>query len=345
MIALGIAAGVAMATGLIVTPLFIRWLQVRGIGQHIRDELPDTYQKKKGTPTMGGVIIVVGAELGYFAAHMRAGAYFSRAGLFVMAAVALAALVGIADDLIKVRHERSLGLNKRAKFAGQAVDAAAFALAAIQFASVHTQLSFTRFDSIGIDLGRVGWVLLAIVMVLATTNAVNFTDGMDGLAAGASVFSFVTLAVIGYWQFRHPEVYGVPQALDLALAAISFTGACLGFLWWNAAPARIQMGEVGALSIGAALACLALVMNVHLLLPIFGGLFVLEALSDVIQIGSFRLFNRRRVFRMAPIHYHFELLGWPETTVVVRFWILAGLCTAFSLGVFYADFIHIGGID
>jgi len=345
MIALGLAAGIALATGLVVTPLFIRWLKVQGIGQQVREELPEDHQVKRGTPTMGGLVIVFAAELGYFLAHMRGGAYFSRAGLFVMVAVAAAALVGAADDWIKVRHQRSLGLNKRAKLAGQVVVAVAFAAAVINWASVHTQLSFTRYNSIGFDLGRLGWIAVAVFMLVATTNAVNFTDGLDGLAAGSSAFAFSTLTLIGYWQFRHPEVYHVPQALDLALAAVAFSGACLGFLWWNAAPAKIQMGDTGALAIGAALASLALVMNVQLLLPIFGGLFVLEALSVIIQIGSFRLFNRRRVFRMAPIHHHFDLLGWPETTVVVRFWILAGLCTVVALGVFYADFVHLGGID
>ena len=345
MIALLLSAGVAMVSGLIGSPLLIRWLKTQGIGQQVRDFLTEEQQAKAGTPTMGGVVIVGAAIIGYLVAHVRAGAYFSRAGLFVMTAVVGAAVVGFADDWIKVKHRRSLGLNKRAKFGGQIFVATAFAAAAIQWASVHTQLSFTRHDSLGIDLGRVGWVALAIVMVLATTNAVNFTDGMDGLAAGASTFAFSALAMIGFWQFRHVDVYAVPQALDLALVAVAFTGACTGFLWWNAAPAKLQMGDTGSLAIGAGLASLALVMNVHLLLPIFGGLFVLETLSVMIQIGTFRYLNRRRIFRMAPIHYHFELMGWPETTVVVRFWILAGLCTAFSLAVFYADFIHLGGID
>src|SRR5687768_14108528 len=226
MIALGISSGVALAIGLIATPLFIRWLKVQGIGQQVRDFLPEAHQVKRGTPTMGGIVIVFAAEVGYFTAHMRAGAYFSRAGLFVMLAVAMAALVGLADDWIKVRHQHSGGLNKRAKLAGQIIVAVGFSFAVITWANVHTTLSFTRFDSIGFDLGRLGWVALAVFMVLATTNAVNFTDGLDGLAAGSSAFAFSTLTLIGYWQFRHTEVYQVPQALDLALAAVAFSGAC-----------------------------------------------------------------------------------------------------------------------
>ena len=293
---------------------------------------------------MGGLVIVVAAAFGYFASHLRAGAIFSRAGLLVIAAVLLAAAIGLVDDWLKVHYRNSLGLDARLKMGLLVLVAVGFAIGALGWASARTDLAFTRHDSIGIDLGHVGWVVLAVLMLTATTNAVNFTDGLDGLAAGSSAFSFGALVIIGFWQFRNLEVYAVPQALDLALTASALTGACIGFLWWNAPPARIIMGDTGSLGIGAGLAGLALVMNLHLLLPVLGGLFVLEVLSDIVQVVGFKLF-RRRVFRMAPIHHHFELMNWPETTVVVRFWILAGLCTALALGVFYADFIHLGGID
>jgi phospho-N-acetylmuramoyl-pentapeptide-transferase len=167
---------------------------------------------------------------------------------------------------------------------------------------------------------------------------VNLADGLDGLAAGSAAFAFAAFVFIGFWQFRHPSVYHVGPALDLSLVAAAMAGACSGFLWWNAAPARIFMGDTGSLGIGAALAALALTMNTHLLLPIVGGLFVLVTMSVVIQVAAFRLF-RRRVFRMAPLHHHFELMGWPETTVIVRFWILAALCAALGIGIFYADFL------
>ncbi|HUQ39932.1 MAG TPA: phospho-N-acetylmuramoyl-pentapeptide-transferase [Acidimicrobiales bacterium] len=338
-----LSGGVAMMVALIGTPLLIRWLQARGLGQPIRDEL-EHHTDRSGTPTMGGVMIVLGAAIGYLVAHVRAGAFFSRGGLLVMGTVIGAAAVGFADDWIKVRHQRSLGLNKRGKAGGLLVVAVVFAGLAIEYANVHTTLSFTRYDSIGFDLGRIGWVALAVVLIIGFSNAVNLTDGVDGLAGGSAIFSFSAFAIIAFWQFRHPVTYQVPQALDLSLAAAALMGACTGFLWWNAAPARIIMGDTGALGIGAGLAALALVMNVDLLLPVIGGLFVLITLSVIIQVASFQLFHRR-VFRMAPLHHHFELSGWPETTVVIRFWILSGLCTAFALAVFYADFLAVGGVD
>lgn len=333
-----------MVVALGATPLYIRWLRSRGIGQQIREDGPQGHFTKAGTPTMGGLMIVAGALAGYVAGHLREGAIFTRGGLLVVLAVVGAALVGLADDWIKVHHQRSLGLNKRAKLAGQLLVSGGFAVLALELADVHTELAFTRWDSVGLDLGPVGWTVLAMLMIIGTSNAVNLTDGLDGLAAGASTFAFSALAIIGFWQFRHFDVYNVPQALDLALLAVAMTGACAGFLWWNAAPARIFMGDTGSLAIGAGMAALALVMNLHLLLPVIGGLYVLETLSVMVQVASFRFFHRR-VFRMAPVHHHFELLGWPETTVIVRFWILAGLCTAMALGLFYADFIALGGVD
>ena len=344
MIDLLVAGGVAMILSLVGTPLIIGWLQAHGIGQQIRDDGPQGHVTKAGTPTMGGLMIVVGALGGYLAGHLRGGTIFTRGGLLVAFTIAGAGLVGLADDWLKVRRQQSLGLNKRAKVAGQLVVAVGFAVLALNFADVRTDLSFTRWDSVGIDLGPVAWTVWAVVLVIGTSNAVNLTDGLDGLAAGSSTFAFSAFAIIGFWQFRHFDVYRVPQALDLAVLAVALTGACAGFLWWNAAPARIFMGDTGSLAIGAGMAAFALVMNLHLLLPVVGGLYVLVTLSVIIQVASFRLFHRR-VFRMAPIHHHFELVGWPEITVIVRFWILAGLCTALALGLFYADFISLGGLD
>ena len=344
MIALLVSGGAALVLSLVGTPVVIGWLQARGIGQQIREDGPQGHVTKAGTPTMGGLMIVIGAVGGYLAGHVLAGAIFTRGGLLVAFAVAGAGLVGLADDWIKVRRQRSLGLTKRTKLAGQLAVAATFAVLAINHANVDTTLSFTRHDSVGIDLGTVGWAVLAILMIIGTSNAVNLTDGLDGLAAGSSTFAFSAFAIIGFWQFRHFDVYRVPQALDLAVIAVSLTGACAGFLWWNAAPARIFMGDTGSLAIGAGLAALALIMKLDLLLPIIGGLYVLVTLSVIVQVASFRLFHRR-LFRMAPLHHHFELVGWPETTVIVRFWILAGLCTALALGIFYADFISLGRAD
>ncbi len=340
MIALLVAGGVALILSLTLTPVLIRSLQARGIGQQIREDGPEGHVIKAGTPTMGGIMIVAGAITGYLVGHIRGGAIFTRGGLLVALAMVGAALVGLADDWIKVRRQRSLGLNKRAKMGGQLVVAGGFAALAVEWAHARTALSFTRFELPGIDLGKWGWGLWAVLLIIGTSNAVNLTDGLDGLAAGASTFAFSTLAIIGFWQFRHFGIYRVPQALDLALIAVAMTGACTGFLWWNAAPARIFMGDTGSIAIGGGLAALALVMNLHLLLPVIGGLFVLETFSVIVQVASFRLFHRR-LFRMAPVHHHFELLGWPEVTVIVRFWILAGLFTALAVGVFYTDYLSI----
>jgi phospho-N-acetylmuramoyl-pentapeptide-transferase len=260
-----------------------------------------------------------------------------------MWAILGAGLIGFADDWIKVRHRRSLGLNKRAKFGAQIGLGVSFSLLAVYWAHASTTLSFTRYDSIGWHMGTGLWVVWATVITAAAANAVNLTDGLDGLAAGSATFAFACLSIIGYWQYRHFAIYHVFDALDLALAAVALAGACLGFLWWNAAPAKIFMGDTGSLAIGSGLASLCLLMNLDLLLVIIGGLFVIVTLSVVIQVISFRVFHRR-VFLMAPIHHHFELMGWPETTVIVRFWILAGLFAALGLGIFYGDFLSVSKV-
>src|SRR5690606_13707096 len=191
------------------------------------------------------------------------------------------------------------------------------------------------------ELGEWGWGALAVLIILGSTNAVNLTDGLDGLAAGSSILAFAAFVVIGFWAFSNAEIYHIDHALDLAVIAASMLGACCGFLWWNAAPARIFMGDTGALAIGAGLACLALSLDVILLLPVIGGLFVLETVSVILQVLSFRLFGGRRIFRMAPVHHHFELGGWPETTVIIRLWLIAGMFAALALGIFYADFVSL----
>ena len=312
MIALLIAGSVGLLTTLLGTPLLIGSLRIRGIGQHIREDGPTGHRDKAGTPTMGGLAIVGAATLGYLMAHAGRLEIFTSRGITAVVTICLAALVGFVDDYLKVSRQRSLGLNARAK-------AGALLLIAV------------------------GWAILAVLTILGTTNAVNLTDGLDGLAAGSASFAFVTLTVIGFFQLRHFYVYRnpYPASLDEAILATAFVGACAGFLWWNAAPAKIFMGDTGSLGLGAAIAVLALLENVDLLLPILGGLFVLETVSVILQVGSFKLFHRR-VFRMAPIHHHFELLGWPETTVIVRFWILSAAFTALAVGVFYAAYLARG---
>jgi phospho-N-acetylmuramoyl-pentapeptide-transferase len=343
-IALLIAGGVSMLTSLIGTPFLISWLRAHAIGQPIREEGPQGHLTKAGTPTMGGLAIVVGAGFGYSMAHFaHGGAVFTWGGLLTMSAIVGAGLVGLLDDWIKVKNARNLGLNSRTKVAGLVLVGAVFAWFAIEKANVHTDLSFTRLGSLDIHLGPWLMGVLAVLMVLGAANAVNLTDGLDGLAGGSASFSYSAYVVIAFWAFRHESIYHVPQALDLAVVATSMVGACAGFLWWNAAPARIFMGDTGSLAIGAGMAALALFTNTELLLPVVGGIYVVETLSVIIQIVSFRAFGRR-IFRMAPLHHHYELLGWPETTVIIRFWILAGLVTAMAVGIFYADYLSIPGV-
>jgi phospho-N-acetylmuramoyl-pentapeptide-transferase len=336
------AGGMALLVSGLGTPVLARVLGRRGIGQQIREDGPQRHVTKAGTPTMGGIAIVVAAVCGYLMGHFeRGGSSFTRDGLLAVAVLIGGCGVGLLDDWLKVHRQRSLGLNKRAKLIGQVVVGAGFALAALYWVGQTTNLSYTRWSSTGVVLHYSGWAAFAALVLIGSANAVNFTDGLDGLAAGSGTLAFSCLAVIGYWQYRHYSIYRVGPALDLAVMAVAMAGACAGFLWWNAAPAQIFMGDTGALAIGATLAAVALQMNLDLLLPIIAGLFVIETLSVVAQIVSFRLFHRR-VFRMAPLHHHFELLGWPEPTVIVRLWIMAGLCTALALGLFYADFISVG---
>ena len=336
-----VAAVVALTVSLVGTRFLIDWLVRLRIGQPIREDGPEGHSTKAGTPTMGGVAIVAGVVAGYVVSDLSPTRIITTSGLVTMAAIVGAGAVGLLDDWIKVVKERNLGLSKRAKILGLLIVAIGFAVLAVEHTPVHTELSVTRYTAADIDLGTTGWIVFAVLLMLATTNAVNLTDGVDGLAAGAAIFAFFAFIFIDFWAFRNPELYGIEHALDLAVVAAAMAGGCIGFLWWNAAAAQIFMGDTGSLAIGAGLASLALLSNTALLLPIIGGLFVMETVSVIIQVGSFRLFGRR-VFRMAPIHHHFELSGWPETTVIVRFWILSGLATAVGLGFFYADFLSTG---
>jgi phospho-N-acetylmuramoyl-pentapeptide-transferase len=340
-----LAGGSAFILALLGTPVLMRWLKSRRIGQQIREDGPASHSAKAGTLTMGGIAIVGAVVGGFLAAHADPEVRFSRTGYLVILAVVTFAGIGFLDDWIKVRHRRSLGLNKRGKLAGQLGASVVFAELAVHWAHTSTALSFTSIHTPGVALGEIGWVLFATLVLVGTSNAVNLTDGLDGLAAGSATLGFAVLAIMGYWIFRHFAIYHVlpASALDLAMASVALAGACLGFLWWNAAPARIYMGDTGSLSIGAGLGALCLLLNLDLLLLIVGGLFVLETLSVIVQVVSFRVFGRR-VFRMAPFHHHFELLGWPETTVIVRFWILAGLFAALALGLFYAEFLSLAKI-
>jgi len=347
-IALLVAAIVSFGLTILVTPVAVRLLRARSIGQHIQDEV-EAHQHKAGVPTMGGLVILLAVVAGWLAGHLDArdpqGAWqfgfrdFYRPGFLVLLAFLGMGIIGFVDDFLKVRRARNLGLSKTWKFAGQVVIAALFAWGALSW-EVTTRLSFTR--PFGVDLGWF-YVLWVLLILTATSNAVNFSDGLDGLASGSSALVFSAFAIMSFWQWRHPEFYGISGALELAILSVALVTATLGFLWWNTAPARIFMGDTGSQALGGAMAALALLTNTHLLLVILGGIFVLEGASVVLQIFFFHTFGKR-VFKMAPLHHHFELLGWPEPTVIVRFWILAALGVALALGIFYSDFIASGGV-
>ncbi len=337
MIAILIGGTVGLFAALWGTPLVIRYFRQRGFGQPIRDEGPATHQAKAGTPTMGGTAIVLAALVAYAVSHVGS-ATFSPTGLLVMATFVAMAAVGFADDFIKLRMRRNLGLNKTTKFLGQAAIAVAFATVGPEFADLPRNISVV--GGIEFELSTwafVGWVFL---LLTGTSNAVNLTDGLDGLAAGSATLVFGAYTLIAFWMFRNAGDYHLPagDALDLAIISAAVLAACAGFLWHNAPPARIFMGDTGSLALGGLLAAMAIATNTQVLLVVLGGLFVLETLSVIAQVAVFRS-TGRRLFRMAPIHHHFELLGWQETTIIVRFWIVAGIGVALGLGLFYAEYL------
>ncbi|MFM9227053.1 MAG: phospho-N-acetylmuramoyl-pentapeptide-transferase [Actinomycetota bacterium] len=345
MIAVLIAGAVSLVLSLFGTRWLIGVFARLGLGQPIlgaEDHGPVQHMKKQGTATMGGAAILGAAFIGFMVAHLRPGIAFSDQALIMWAGVAILAVMGFLDDWLKVRKRHNRGIFWKKKgwitFGLVALTTAWLSLST----GVSQTLSITRADLPGWELPQVLWILWTALMVWATTNAVNVTDGLDGLAAGSATFGFLAFTAIAYWAFRNPDIYGLVNPLDLAVFAAAMAGACGGFLWWNAAPARIFMGDVGALGIGAALGYLAVTTNTHLLLPVICALNVMEAGSVAIQMGVFKASGRkRRLFRMSPIHHHFELIGWPETTVIIRFWIISGIFVAGALAIFIADFTNI----
>jgi phospho-N-acetylmuramoyl-pentapeptide-transferase len=345
-----LAASFGLVITLFGTPVAIRFLVRRNYGQLIRDDGPTSHHTKRGTPTMGGAVIIIGALVGYLAAHLITWRDTTISGLLVLYLMTGLGVVGFLDDYIKVSKQRSLGLRAGAKLGGQMVVAVSFAIAAIHFPDAlgntpaSTHISFIR--DTGLVLGTVLFVVWAYIMIAGTSNGVNLTDGLDGLATGTSVMVFASYVLIGIWQFGNncgladaPKAcYQVRDPLDLAVVAAAIMGACFGFLWWNASPAKIFMGDTGSLALGGALAGIAITSRTELLLVLLGGLFALITLSVIVQVGFFKL-TGKRVFRMAPLQHHFELVGWGEVTIVIRFWIIAGLLVALGLGVFYAEWV------
>jgi phospho-N-acetylmuramoyl-pentapeptide-transferase len=365
-----VAIFVAFLISLFTTPIAIRVFTRLKAGQPIRAEGPVMHQGKKGTPTMGGVVFIVATVIAYVAGHLAlttlpdqqiAQVEPTITALVLLGLMVFSGAVGFLDDFLKVRKRNSAGLNKRGKLLGQMLVGAVFGVVALSFPSTMTDaagratntetvgattLSFIR-DIDALEVGKVASVIIFIFVVMAATNGVNLTDGLDGLATGASVMVLAAYALIAFWQYRHwcadPDYteaycYTVRDPLEIALIAGAAAGACVGFLWWNTSPARIFMGDTGALGLGGLIAGMAMATRTLLLLPILGGLFVIITMSVVIQIISFRT-TGKRVFRMSPLQHHFELAGWSEVNIVVRFWIIAGIGVAIALGLFYSEFL------
>jgi phospho-N-acetylmuramoyl-pentapeptide-transferase len=346
-----ISGALALFFSLFGTPLLIKALARRGYGQFIRDDGPSSHHTKRGTPTMGGIIIIFSVILAYFIAHLVTGNKVTVSALLVLGLVVALGFVGFLDDYMKISRQNSQGISGKQKILGQVIAASVFGYLGLQFADsdglspISLQLSTVRDTSI--TLGVVAVVIWIAFMVTATSNGVNLTDGLDGLATGASVMTFLAFILIGVWEFSQTcaavnassNCYAVRDPLDLAVLAAAFAGSCTGFLWWNASPAKIFMGDTGSLALGGALAGIAASQRVELLLIPLGGLFVIITLSVALQVAYFKITGGKRLFKMAPLQHHFELLGWGEVTIVLRFWIIAGLSVALGLGLFYTQWV------
>lgn len=358
MIAILVSAAVALLVALLGTPVFIRFLVHKNYGQFVRQDGPTGHFIKRGTPQMGGVVIIAATVFGVAASMLVSQRLPSISALLALYLMAGLGLIGFLDDFTKIRKQRSLGLTPRAKLIGQGIVGISFAVLALQFPNENsrtpasTKISFLRDTEIdlafaGATVGLILFVIWANLLVSAWSNAVNITDGLDGLATGVSIITFGTYVLVGLWQLNQscqivatagPRCYEVRDPQDLAIVAAAVTGACVGFLWWNANPAKIFMGDTGSLALGGALAGLSILSRTELLAVIIGGLFVLIVSSVVIQVGFFKM-TGKRVFKMTPLHHHFELSGWGEVTIVIRFWLIAGLFAGIGMGIFYAEWV------
>ena len=347
-----LSAAISMLVALIGTRPTITVLRKRKLGQQVRtgDHAP-AHMSKSGTPTMGGIVIIIASLIGYVLGHWFTNDPMTASGVLVLFLMTGLGFVGFLDDFIKLFMRRSLGLRSGAKLLGQAVVGVIFAVLAIHFPDGYdltpasTHMSFLA--DFGVSIGTILFVVWVLIMVTATSNGVNLTDGLDGLATGASILVLAAYVIIGNWQLRNDcttalaqNCYSVRDPLDAAVVAAVVMGACFGFLWWNAPPAKIFMGDTGSLALGGALAGLAVVTRTDLLLLLLGGLFVIITMSVVIQVGVFKVTKFKtgkpyRVFKIAPLQHHFEQVGWAETTIVVRFWLIAGMFVALGLGIFY----------
>ena len=363
MLALLFAAGFSMVFTLILTPVFAKTFRRMNLGQFIRADTPTTHVVKRGTPSMGGLVFITGSILGYFVGHLFGGGRPSISALLVILMMGGVGLVGFIDDFLKVSKQNSLGLPGIYKIIGTAVIGIIFAVIGINYRDSHgrspvsTSLSFIRdldFDflvTFGAVFGTILLVLWIVFLAVSTSNAVNLTDGLDGLATGASILAIGSYIIIGYWQAiqscyslafdaeNYFKCYDVSSPLELATIAAAIVGSLVGFLWWNTSPAQIMMGDTGAFALGGALAALAILSRTELLLVFIGGLFVLITGQVIVQVLYFKATKGKRIWKSSPYHHHFEMKGWLEVTIVVRFWIIAGLFAGAGVGLFYLEWL------
>jgi phospho-N-acetylmuramoyl-pentapeptide-transferase len=368
-VALLLGAGFSLVFTLFFTPLFIRLFKHLGWGQFIRDDGPKSHHTKRGTPTMGGIVFILGSVFGYLMGHLVANVPWTMVGVLVLGMMAGLGAVGFVDDFIKTRKQRSLGLGGWAKIVGQVIIGTIFAVLAISrlfldenhltpgstFISAVRDISWLNLYAFGPVVGVLLFVIWINVMTVSTSNGVNVADGLDGLATGASIFAISAYIFIGFWQNNQScfsaraqvveyKCYDARDPLDIAVVAACIVGSLVGFLWWNTAPAQIFMGDTGSLALGGALTALAVVSRTELLLVLIGGLFLIVTGSVIVQRAYFkatkwRFGQGRRVFLMSPLQHHFELKGWAEITIVVRFWIIAALFVAAGVGLFYLEWV------
>jgi len=362
-IALLVAAATSMVFTLLLTPLFAKAFRRLNLGQFIRADTPTAHVLKRGTPSMGGIVFISASVIGYFLGKLVAREQPSASALLVILMMVGLGFVGFIDDFLKVRRRNSLGLAGPYKILGCIIVAIVFAVLALTHRDAHGMTAASSFISFvrdidGLNLVAVfgaglGFVILTAWIVLITTsvsNAVNLADGLDGLAAGSSILAIGSYVVICFWQNKQscfgilpePDVakcYDVSRPLELAVIAAAIVGAVIGFLWWNTSPAQIMMGDTGSFGLGGALAALAILSRTELLLVLIGGLFLVVTGQVIIQRIYFKATKGKRIWRASPLHHHFEMKGWAEVTIVVRFWIISGLFVAAGIGIFYIEWV------
>ena len=363
MIALLTAGGVSMVFTLLLTPLFAKAFRRLKLGQFIRADTPTAHVMKRGTPSMGGIVFITAAIVGYLVGHLVGGDSVSGVGILTLAMMAGLGFIGFIDDFLKVKRQNSLGLAGGYKILGTVLIAIVFGIIALTYrdanerAPASTAISFVRdlnFDFVtvfGVTAGITIFIVWIVLITTATTNAVNLADGLDGLAAGSSILAIGSYIIIGFWQSNQScfsakiqfdnlfKCYTVSRPLDIAVVAAAIVGSLIGFLWWNTAPAQIMMGDTGSFGLGGALAALAILSRTELLLILIGGLFLIITGQVIVQRIYFKATRGKRIWRASPLHHHFEMKGWAEVTIVVRFWIISGLFVAAGVGTFYLEWL------